>query len=204
MKSFFGIILQPGPWLNIVYNLISFPLGIFYFVFLLTWLLLGFGLLIIWVGLLFLLSAMFIWWYFAAFERLLAILFCRVKIDKMKKDIDKNLSVWNKFKAHMSHPVTWKSLAFLFMKFPVGIFQFVVTISLISVVLSLISAPFTYTYWEINIGTIEILSLPLALASFVVGLILLFAVLHLFSFMGKILGQLAVVMLGDESQQVEK
>ena len=204
MKSFFGIILQPGPWLNIVYNLISFPLGIFYFVFLLTWLLLGFGLLIIWVGLLLLLSAIFIWWYLAAFERQLAILFCRVKIDKMKKDVDKDLPVWSKFKAHMSHPVTWKSLAFLFMKFPIGIFQFVVTISLISVVLSLISAPFTYPYWDINIGSIEVFSLPLAIFSFVIGLILLFAVLHLFSFMGKILGQLAVVMLGDESKQLEK
>ncbi len=204
MKSFFGIILQPLPWMNIVYNLISFPLGIFYFVFLLTWILLGFGLLIIWVGLFFLLSAIFIWWYFAAFERQLAILFCRVKIDKMKKDVDKNLSVWSKFKAHISHPATWKSLAFLFMKFPIGVFQFVVTISLISVVLSLISAPFTYTYWDINIGSIEILSLPLAIISFMVGLILLFAVLHLFSFMGKILGQLAVIMLGDDSKPAEK
>jgi hypothetical protein len=36
MKNFLGIIAKPEPWLNIFYNLISFPLGIFYFVFLFT------------------------------------------------------------------------------------------------------------------------------------------------------------------------
>ena len=198
MKNFFGIFIQPEPWLNILYNLVSFPLGIFYFVFLLTWLLLGFGLLILWVGLPMLLLAILIWWYLAAFERVLAIGLCRTDIPPMKRRKLGKVSLWTKFRNHMGHPVTWKGLGFLFIKFPVGIFQFTITIALISIVGGLLSAPFTYRYWHFSIGLFEVISLPLALISFAIGVVLVFPILHVFAFMGKVLGQLAAAMLGDQ------
>ena len=203
MKDFFGIIAKPEPWLNILYNLISFPLGIFYFVFLLTGIVLGLSLLIIWIGIFILFAMMLIWWYLSMFERELAILFCRVKIAPMKREEDEGKSLWSKFVLHLKQPVTWKGLLFLFMKFPIGILQFVITVTLISVVGGLISAPFTYSYIDIDTGLFYINSLPIAIYCCLFGIILVFPVLHLFNFLGKILGQFASVLLGYEPQQAE-
>ena len=44
----FSVVVRPQTYLNIFYLLLSFPLGIAYFVFLVTGLSVGFGLLIIW------------------------------------------------------------------------------------------------------------------------------------------------------------
>jgi hypothetical protein len=44
--GFFGVIVDPQSYLNIVYLLVAFPLGTFYFVFLITGLSFGFGLFI--------------------------------------------------------------------------------------------------------------------------------------------------------------
>ena len=203
MKNFFGIIAKPEPWLNILYNLISFPLGIFYFVFLLTGIVLGLSLLIIWIGILFLLLMMLVWWYLSVFERELAIVFCRVKIAPMKREEDIGKSLWGKFVLHLKQPVTWKGLLFLFLKFPIGIMQFVLTITLIALVGGLVSAPFTYSYTDLNFGLFYINSLPLALCCCVLGLLLVFPALHLFNFLSIILGQFAAVLLGYESKQIE-
>ena len=50
MKQFFGVAARGQTYLNIIYLLLSFPLGTAYFVFLVAGLLLGLNLLIIWVG----------------------------------------------------------------------------------------------------------------------------------------------------------
>ena len=47
---FFDVIVKPQTWRNVGYLLLSFPLGIFYFVFLVTGLALGFGLSITLLG----------------------------------------------------------------------------------------------------------------------------------------------------------
>ena len=203
MRNFFSIITKPEPWLNILYNLISFPLGIFYFVFLLTGIVLGLSLLIIWIGIFILLTMMLIWWYLSVFERELAILFCRVKIAPMKRENGEAKSLWGKFVLHLKQPVTWKGLIFLFLKFPIGIMQFVVTVTLISVIGGLISVPITYSYTDIDFGFLYINTLPLAIYCCVLGIILVFPALHLFNFLSIILGQLAKVLLGYESQQPE-
>ena len=46
---FFGVIAEPQSYINILYLLLAFPLGIAYFVFLVTGISVGAGLIIIWV-----------------------------------------------------------------------------------------------------------------------------------------------------------
>ncbi len=201
MKDFFGIIVKPAPWLNIVYNLISFPLGIFYFVLLLTGIVLGLSLIIIWIGILILLLMMAAWWYLSVFERELAILFCRVNIPPMKRTEGEEKSLWGKFVMHLKQPVTWKGLLFLFLKFPIGIMQFVITVTLIAIVGGLISMPFTFPYANIDMGLFYVTNIWVALACSILGIILIFPALHLFNFLSLILGQFAKLMLGHESAQ---
>jgi len=68
LKNILGVGLKPGSYLNILYLLLAFPLGIFYFAYLITGFSIGLGLLYIFIGLPFLLLTMFSWRIFARFE----------------------------------------------------------------------------------------------------------------------------------------
>ena len=72
-RGFFGVVAEPRSYLNIVYLLLAFPLGTFYFVFLVTGLSLGFGLIITLVGIPILLLVLSGSWVLCRFERQVAI-----------------------------------------------------------------------------------------------------------------------------------
>ena len=73
-EKFYGVFFQAATWLNAAYLFLTFPLGIAYFVFLVTGWSLGIGLAVIWIGLLVLLLVFAVSWGLSAFERwLLAI-----------------------------------------------------------------------------------------------------------------------------------
>ncbi len=67
LKAFFGVVARPRTWLNILFQWLAFPLGLFYFICLVTGLSLGIGLVIIWVGIPILLIVTGSWWLFGAF-----------------------------------------------------------------------------------------------------------------------------------------
>ena len=71
---FFGVVADPQSYLNVLYLLLAFPLGIGYFVFLVTGTSLGVGLAIIWVGIPILLIVLVVSWALCQFERALAVL----------------------------------------------------------------------------------------------------------------------------------
>jgi hypothetical protein len=73
LDQFFRVMGSGQAYLNSIYLLLSFPLGIFYFVFLISGLSIGLPLLIIWVGVPILLLVGAGWWLLAAFERQMAI-----------------------------------------------------------------------------------------------------------------------------------
>ena len=68
-----GVAVDPRSYVNIFYILLSFPLGIFYFIFLVTCVSLGVGLAVIWVGIPILLLVLGGSWLLCKFERALAI-----------------------------------------------------------------------------------------------------------------------------------
>ena len=72
-RGFFGVVADPQSYLNIIYLLLVFPLGTFYFVFLVTGLSLGFGLLITLLGIPILLLVLGGSWVLCGFERAVAI-----------------------------------------------------------------------------------------------------------------------------------
>jgi succinate dehydrogenase/fumarate reductase cytochrome b subunit len=145
MEKFFRVMGSGQAYLNFFYLLISFPLGIFYFVFLITGLSLGFPLLIIWIGVPILLLVGAGWWLLAAFERQMAIHWLKEDIPPMTKPSTEGVDLWTRFKDYFLNPVTWKSLLYLFLKFPLGIFSFVVLITLVSFTVSFLSIPVLYT-----------------------------------------------------------
>ena len=136
---------------NIGYLLCSFFLGLFYFVVLVTGISLGIGMLIIWVGVPILFAVTWLCWQFAAFERSVAISWLGVSIAPMSIAPLRAAGWWQRFQEWLSNAMTWKTLAYLLLKFPLGIFSFSMaltllvlglTITSVSLVLGFLTAPF--------------------------------------------------------------
>ena len=129
---------------NLIYLAAAFPLGVFYFVFLVSGISTGISLVIIWVGIPILLLVGIGWWFMASFERYMAINLLNEDIPEMMGPLNENADIWTRFKAFFSNPVTWKSLLYLFVKFPLGMATFVILITLVALTLALLSMPLTY------------------------------------------------------------
>jgi len=149
MEKFFRVMGSGEAYLNLFYLLISFPLGIFYFVYLVTGLSVGISLIIIWIGIPLLLLVGAGWWLLAAFERQMAIHWLKEDIAPMTQPSTEGEDLWTRFKNYFLNPVTWKGLLYLFLKFPLGIFSFVVVITLVSLTLSFLAMPVLYPSFSV-------------------------------------------------------
>jgi two-component system, OmpR family, phosphate regulon sensor histidine kinase PhoR len=138
-------------YLNILYLLAAFPLGIAYFVFLITGLSVGFATLIIWIGAAILVGTMVAWSGLAGFERALARNWLGVAITTPPPLPAAGASRWQGIMARFRDPMTWTTLLFLLLKFPYGIVSFSLALTLlvtsfgvgiVSLVIGLITTPF--------------------------------------------------------------
>ncbi len=201
-KRYFGVIVRSQTYLNLIYLLLSFPLGIFYFVFLVTGLSLGFPLIIVWVGILILAAVFATSWGLTAFERGMAISILHVKIPPMSRPTQPSAGFWQRIKEYLTNPVTWKGLLYLFCRFPLGILNFTLVVTVLAIVLAMIAAPFTYSWATYDLGFMVVNSLSDALLVLIVGVILAPAGLHLLNFLTRIQGEFARVMLGQAGYEV--
>ena len=103
-------------------------------------------------------------------------------------------------RAHLGNPVTWTSMFYLLVKFPIGTFTFSATVTLLATSIGLILAPLFYrisdplvftlrsgrvfTFWPID-------SMGGAWLATLAGVALLFVSLHLINGMAKWSGQVA-------------
>lgn len=142
--AFVQVQARSSLWLIILYMLTALPLGIFYFTFLVTALSTGFGLLAICIGLPLLYITMLLWLGMAEFERRLTMRWLNVYIPSMAPRRSNQSGLWRRFVARMTNPATWKSLAYLFVKFPFGIFSFTLVVSLFATAIGLVLLPFAY------------------------------------------------------------
>ncbi len=203
--GFFGVIADSQTYLNMFYLLVSFPLGVVYFCVLVTGLSLGFGLIITWFGIPILLGMMFLWRSFAMFEKKSAELILDIDIPfKTKKEKKEDKKFWNKLKNKFKDGYTWTSLGYLFMKFPLGIFSFVVLVTLLAVAIGLIFTPLFYYFDQIGLLAVNycinnsfcfINSYWGAAVYSVIGIFLLFIFMHVLNGLAKLSGWLARAML---------
>src|SRR5260370_38198731 len=127
--------------LNILYVLTAFALGTIYFVFVVTGLSVGLGTLVIWIGLPNLFLTVMTWWQMAAFERQLTMHWLNVYIAPLSYRSEKSMTWSQTFKMRLTHPVTWKSLVYLIVKFPFGICSFTLAVTLVTTTVACILAP---------------------------------------------------------------
>ena len=138
-------VAHPQTYRNLLYLLLSFPLGVIYFVFLVVGLSAGVGTVIVWVGVFVLLGTFLGVKWLTALERKLASSLLQTSIPSrvMTTPIQNNSSqtAFEKARSLMTSRESWAGVGYLLVKFPLGIVSFVLTVTLIPVSLGLSLAP---------------------------------------------------------------
>ena len=149
IRDFFKVMIYPQAYINLVYSLSSFPLGLFYFVILLTGLALGLSLVVVWVGVPILLLVVVASLVMANFERFLAVHLCKEYIPKFNFPTDLSGDVTGSIKKYLQNPVFWKSPIYLFLKFPLGLASFILLVTFLSVTAAMLTLPIFYDTVEV-------------------------------------------------------
>lgn len=203
VAGFFLAPVRVRTYTNLMYLALAFPLGIGYFTFLVTGLLLGFGLTIVWIGLPILALVFAGSWGLAALERQLAIHLLGAQVPPMSRPVaavGEPVGFWRTIGEFLGNPVTWKGMAFLLLKFPLGIVSFIMTVTLLSLSGGLAAAPFLYPWEEITIDLY--FWAPDSFAEYLLvgaaGVVLLVVSLNLLNGLAFLWKQVAVMLLGSE------
>jgi len=138
--GFFNSFIHPQSYRNILYLLLGLPFGIAYFVFLVTGLSLGFGLIITLAGIPVLLAVLAGSWVLCGFERRVAVAMLNEEIEVPVK-LPETPGMWPRLKSHLGNKLTWTGMFYLFLRFPLGIGTFTMAVTLIAVSAGLLFAP---------------------------------------------------------------
>ncbi len=196
IMRFFGVVRRPETWLGILFNWLAFPLGLFYFVFLVTGLSLGVGLVVVWVGIPILLVVAGAWWLFGAFERTQARYLLRADVPPAPREWEKVEGVWGKLKAHFGSAATWKDLVYLLAKLPFGIISTTLLVTAVGMVFWFVAMPF-FSLFDVRIinGT-WVPPLWFGLICLPLGILVFFAALHVLNGWSWVCARWAEVMFG--------
>jgi signal transduction histidine kinase len=195
-------------WRSAAYLLLHFPLGLAYFVGFTVLLSVSAGTVIIWVGVLGLALAMILWRGAAMFERRLAKAAFGVDIPDPYRPLPQGANLFAKWKAMAVDPATWKDLVYLFLVFPLGIVEFVLSVGMWSAALGLIAMPLTINwqdggYLYLTVGGHEIWfdNTLATLPAIPLGIALAFVVMYIVRGIGYAHGALARFLLGPNETQ---
>ena len=199
ISEFFHSTWKQQSWMNIAYLLICFPLGLIYFIALVTGISLGFGLLITVFGIFILMGVLWMVHGFNRMEAEITSTMLGFHIDRAPYRAQER-GFWKKFKEILRNPATWKGLFYQFLRFPMGIFSFTLVVSLLASSIALIGTPFIYRLHWFNMEIPshprwEIDTFPEALGCLVAGLLLLHLSLFILNWLAWIYGKFAQLML---------
>lgn len=165
LKSFFGVIVKTQTYRNGLYLLLTFPLGIAYGCFLMAGWFLGYGLVL--GGRLFtpydmlanikilaiVTGGILVWCLViiscgipAWFEKRLANWLLGTSFRTASHQASSECNLRKRIRTYLSDPVTWKSVIFIALKFPLGILFFTVVIGLLSAATGSLLAPLAHLF----------------------------------------------------------
>jgi two-component system phosphate regulon sensor histidine kinase PhoR len=209
-----NVLWEKQSYKNMAYLFSTFFLSLFYFVLIVTGISLGIGTVIIWIGVPILLGTMWLCWQFALFERYLAIHWLGMTIAPMTVAGPRSRGWWKHFQASLNNQMTWKTLVYLLVKFPLSAccFGFALALPIISfslVIVGLILGCITAPFFALVLAIRDVaepgkkLRRYLSLWLSVFGLNLLN--LYVLNSLAWVHGQLACTLLGmsDTAQRLE-
>jgi signal transduction histidine kinase len=194
-------ILDPRTYGRIAYLLLALPLGVIEFSFLVTAISFGVGTAITLIGLPVLIFTIYAWRWLAGVERRLIGSLTGIEIPTPYRVDPPGASWWDKLKARLADPATWKDLVFLLLQLPLGIASFVIAVCVLCVSFGALLAP-AY-YWSvpdgIQIGLLEANTLLEAIALAPFGAVLVFLAIPALGALGRLYGELAALLLGSNA-----
>ena len=203
---FFTAPLRLRTYTNLLYLLLAFPLGMIYFIFLAVGLTTGFGLIIVWIGIPILALVFAGSWGLAALERQMAIHALGAEVPPMMPPPGSQPAAgfWQRIGAYLSNPVTWKGMAFLLLKFPLGIASFIAAVALLATTAGFLLAPFVWFFGDftvdvdLDLGGWVVDSPAGALAVGALGVVFFFVSLNLLNGLALAWRWTATLLLGSE------
>jgi len=202
MRDYFASVGRPLTYSRLLYLLLGLPLGVFYFVFLAVTLSVAGSLVVIIVGIPLLALTIMGWRGLAAFERRLVTRLIGVPVSDPPNVLHGVTGFVQKTRAVITDSATWRSLAWLLLRFPLGIIGFTVGVTLTAPVVALVIVPLaTVAAADVN-TSIDLPSLGIWFwAMPVVGVLLAPAFAHLINGLASIEAGLARALLGPTSIQ---
>jgi signal transduction histidine kinase len=201
IKALTRSILDARTYGRILYLLLALPLGVAEFSFLVTAISFGFGTAITLIGIPVLVGSVYAWRWLAELERRLIRALVGIEIPRPYRPDPVGGRWWRRLTARLADPATWKDLAFLLLRLPLGILSFTVTVAVLAVGLGTLAAP-AY-YWAVSdatwLGWIQINSLGVALALMPLGALILFVGIPGLGALGRLYGWLAAQLLGSNA-----
>jgi len=152
LRSFLAAPLRPQTYLNLAYLVLSFPLGVAYFVAGTVALSLGVGLTIVLVGIPLLAATVAAALVVAAFERRLTAVMLGVDVS-METELAGE-KAWQRLRALATEPGTYAPLLYLPLKFVVGTVAFVVLMNALVTGVALLSVPLHYGEPGLYVGLV--------------------------------------------------
>ncbi|HYU34644.1 MAG TPA: sensor domain-containing protein [Thermoanaerobaculia bacterium] len=198
---------QARSYTNLVYLLLAFPLGMAYFVFLITGLSLSLGLMITILGLPILGLILLGSWWLAALERRLAIGLLGAAVPPMgTAPFQTGQGFRRDVEEFLGNRVTWTGMIFLALKFPLSLITFVATVTLVALSMSFLLVPFLYPLsfieWDgVMLWWVD--SPAEAGLCFLLGILLTYVSLFLLNGLAMLWKAMATAMLGSERYAVQ-
>ncbi len=199
LGRFFGVAADPRTYSAMFYMLLSLATGIFYFTWAVSGLSLSLGLSILIIGLPFVVL-------FFGSVRVLSIVEGRIvevmlgeRMPRRPLYADRGKPMLTRIGAMFTDPRSWSTILYMLIMLPLGIVYFTLAVTLLSVSLSFIAAPFLWYFggqvgWSLN-GYEGPDPNWLAPLLFPLGVVLLFAFMHAARGIGQLHGQLAKHLL---------
>jgi len=202
LARFLRVPLGGQTWLNTGYVLLAFPTGLAYFVVLVVGISVGVALAVVIVGLGILAATLAAWRGMAGIERALARSLLGVPIPQPPDRRD--LALMDRVTRWLRDPVTWKSLVFVALKFPLGIVSVAATGFLGFVALVMLFAPIIVLITPVTVFGWIVTSFAEALPLTLIGIPAVLLVLHLTNGLAWLWALFARVMLGPSTVQLHE
>jgi two-component system, OmpR family, phosphate regulon sensor histidine kinase PhoR len=160
-----GVLWRGQSYLNLLYLLAAFPLGLIYFILLVTLISTSLSTIVVIIGIPLLLATLYIWLGLAEFERQLTSWWLGVPIQKMPFTPEPEANYWARLGVRLRARVTWTGLLYLFIKMIFGTVVFAISVGLIALTAGLLTAPLPFLLQATVGGGLESGRELLALAS---------------------------------------
>lgn len=150
----FGVPFRYQTYRNLLYLVLSFPLGLVYFTFLSVGLGLGVSLTVTVVGIPILLAVLAISTGLANVEREIATVLLGVEVESPGWVVTDEGTITERAKRLVTDLGTWKALAYLGSKLVIGLLAFVAVTTLLVTAVSLLAVPLVYDQPGVYVGVV--------------------------------------------------